>query len=119
MHQLVAEAFLGPRPEGHGVNHLSGDKLNNAPENLEWATQQRNVRHSFDLGLQKPKRGAGHPRARLTEAQVQAIRARSAAGERRIDVAKDYGVSASAITEIVRGRAWRHLSSARPSGAAE
>lgn len=47
IHTLVAEAFLGPRPENaRTVNHKDGDKLNNAASNLEWASYAENNRHA-------------------------------------------------------------------------
>lgn len=47
IHTLVAEAFLGPRPEtAHTVNHKDGDKNNNRVENLEWASYGENNRHA-------------------------------------------------------------------------
>lgn len=35
--ELVLEAFVGPRPPGHVVRFLVGNRLNCAVENLEWA----------------------------------------------------------------------------------
>jgi hypothetical protein len=47
IHRVVCTAFYGSPPtELHVVNHIDENKQNNKPENLEWVTQQQNVRHS-------------------------------------------------------------------------
>jgi hypothetical protein len=47
VHQLVATAFLGERPEwATQVNHLDKDKTNNHVSNLEWSCPKPNNRHA-------------------------------------------------------------------------
>lgn len=58
VHRLVTAAFLGPRPDGHEVNHRDGDKRNNVVANLEYVTRAQNVRHAFAMGLNQG-RGPG------------------------------------------------------------
>jgi len=50
---LVAEAFLGPRPERAVVNHIDGNKRHNEPANLEWITIGENVQHAWRSGLMR------------------------------------------------------------------
>lgn len=49
VHSLVAEAFIGPRPDGCYVLHIDGSRTNNGAENLRYGTPSENnadtVRH--------------------------------------------------------------------------
>ena len=47
VHQLVANAFLLNNKQGKVVNHKDENKENNNVNNLEWVTQQENVRYSY------------------------------------------------------------------------
>ncbi|WP_448259774.1 NUMOD4 motif-containing HNH endonuclease [Corynebacterium kalidii] len=42
VHSLVAEAFLGPRPDGMEVCHCDGVRTNNAASNLRYDTPSEN-----------------------------------------------------------------------------
>ena len=50
VHQLVAEAFLGPRPEGMQVCHLNDDPTDNRVENLRYDTASANVADAIRNG---------------------------------------------------------------------
>ena len=45
-HQLVAAAFLGIRPEGHVIDHIDRNKLNNAVANLRYCTPRENCKNT-------------------------------------------------------------------------
>ncbi len=106
IHQLVAAAFLPPRPSpDHHPNHIDGNKANNVASNLEWATHAENAAHAARLGLTVRLVGERNGRAKLTAAQVNAIRAlKGLLGQR--ELAKTYGVARSLVQRIHQGKAW-------------
>lgn len=73
VHQLVAEAFLGPCPPGKEVNHKDGNKWNNRASNLKYVTVKENADHAFELGLRKGMIGEKHPLAILRDVQASAV----------------------------------------------
>ena len=79
------------------------------PAHLFLATQAQNVRDrdSKGRGKQGPvRRGEQNPRARLTNAQVDEIRALLVTRTRR-SVAEMYGVAQTTISAIATGTNWR------------
>jgi molybdenum cofactor biosynthesis enzyme MoaA len=65
VHHLVAELFIGPRPEGHQVRHFDGNSANNAATNLRYGTQSENeldkVRHGTHRNAGRTECDHGHP----------------------------------------------------------
>jgi hypothetical protein len=51
IHRLVAETFFGKIPKGLTVNHIDGNKTNNAIINLEIVTYSQNSQHAWDNKL--------------------------------------------------------------------
>ena len=65
VHQLVAEAFLGPRPEPtYQIRHLNGKPLDCRASNLAWGTPRENMldkqRHGTDHNAAKTHCPQGH-----------------------------------------------------------
>ena len=112
---LVATAFLGPRPDGHEVNHKDGNKQNNSVTNLEWVTHKENVQHALQLGLRNPADWSGekHGMAKLTEDAVRAILATPRGETGRANgtnaLATKYGVCTDTIRLIRRRAIWKHI----------
>jgi hypothetical protein len=131
IHQLVAVAFIGPRPKGLYINHKDACKANNRPENLEYCTPRENLQHASRLGLMRSgdkhpsrlhpetraygdKNGARkHPErmsrgekngwAKIKDADVPRIFELKRKGLSSADIAPLFGVSSSCIRRIVRG----------------
>lgn len=110
VHRLVMEAFVGPRPDGYEVNHIDGNKLNNALSNLEYTTSSENMKHAFGLGLMKPARGEKHGQAKLTTDDVKKIRILHATGNSTYsELGKQFGVTLQQIRSVVMRVTWKHV----------
>ena len=58
LHRIIAITFI---PNEYPtirceVNHIDGNKKNNAVSNLQWVSRSENVQHAYDLGLCKGKK---------------------------------------------------------------
>ena len=60
LHRLVADAFIPKQESKPCINHIDGNKQNNAADNLEWVTYSENQQHAFSTGLKHPKYGKEH-----------------------------------------------------------
>ena len=117
IHRLVAEAFIGPIPDGNEINHIDGCKTNNSVGNLEIVTRSENIRHAFKHGFYDSPRagfqsGSANLNAKLKESDVIHILLCL-----RLDVstvrelAKRHGVNPETVYDIVHGKTWKHVSS--------
>jgi hypothetical protein len=100
VHALVAEAFLGPRPIGHEVNHKNGIRTDASLSNLEYVTPSRNMSHAYEVGLQSRLR-----KRKLTPETVREIR--KLIGTMTLtDIGAKFGVSRNQISLIRDRKAW-------------
>lgn len=100
VHQLVALAFLGPRPKGADICHADGNPLNNAVNNLRYDSRRENI-------LDKFRQGGAH--RILTVDDARQIRKLLAEGHEGVVIAERFGVSASCVSDIKRGRTFGWL----------
>lgn len=114
IHRVVAEAFLGPCPDGHVVNHKDGNKKNNHIDNLEYATPSENNQHALDTGLRNPwsgknaRKGTDNHFATISEDvvyEILMIRDQTGYGCRRIG--KMLNISRSVVNHILSGHSWK------------
>jgi hypothetical protein len=104
-HRLVYYHFFGTIPDGLTINHKDGNKVNNAPANLEAITYSENMKHAFSCLGRKGMGGV----TKLTANKVKEIRLRYLKGERQAQLATEYGVCFQNISNICLGKSWKEL----------
>lgn len=114
-HRLVAETYIDNTENKQQVNHIDGNKRNNAVSNLEWATRFENMRHAVAAGLwteptkehyARMRQNAGAVLAKFTKTDAENINAIYASMGRPScrRIAKAYKVSKATIQRIVAGQ---------------
>lgn len=97
VHRLVALAFINNTNNYPVTNHKNGIKTDNKAENLEWCTQQHNIKHAFNIGLNH--KGENHYARKFTNEQVLTI----INDNRKVkDIALYYNVSINTIYYMKR-----------------
>src|SRR5574341_1323795 len=108
IHQLVARAFI-PNPINYkAINHLNGDKRDNAFFNLQWCNDLINNRHAYATGLNHGPVGEFSGHAKLTNASVIEIRKLSETMMLK-DIAEIFQVAPCTISQIVGRKLWKHI----------
>lgn len=108
VHRIVYTCFHGPIPDGMEIDHLDGNKKNNASSNFEAVTRLENIARSFRRGRNMAF-GSRQGRSAFTENQVLQIKIRVARGERQNAIAAEFGVTPTAINCIIKGKTWVHV----------
>ncbi len=107
VHRLVAEAFHGAPQAGMAyktVNHLNGDKLDNRPENLEWASYKTNNAHARGNGLNK-QHGERSNIAKHSDQFIQAVRnVHAAYRPSYAELGRLFGLRDGHVGQIIKGQ---------------
>lgn len=110
----MASAFLLNRHDKSQVNHKNGNKYDNNIKNLEWVAGRENVLHSINI-LGNSRTGENNGRNKLSEQSVLVIRELLISTNlRHKDIGKIFNVSRYTITDINRGKNWKHVDSGLP-----
>lgn len=104
VHSLVAEAFLGPVPEGQEVRHKNGRANQNRLENLIYGTRSQNRDDSRRHGTLAC--GERIAQSKITADDARAIRA---AKGRMETIADAFGISRSQVRRIKQRENWAHV----------
>lgn len=117
-HRVAYQLTHGPIPVGLHVCHRCDNAPCCNPQHLYLDTAAGNNADMWARGRGRsgPQidpgcllRGERHPNAKLSVEAVLSIRAQSATGARRRDLARTFGVSEGAIAAVVSRRLWRHI----------
>lgn len=116
VHRIVAQTFI-PNPDNKPqINHIDGNKLNNCADNLEWCTNNENMKHSWDIGLrdrnkvadnmrliaQKRKYKKGHHTRKV--GQYDKNNNLIKIWETQTEASKAVGVTSTSICNVCRGQ---------------
>lgn len=104
-HRVSWELFYGPIPEGLLVLHHCDTRSCVNPKHLFLGTPWDNTHDA--INKKRLAKGEQHGHAKLTEAQVIAIRHDN---RPQSVIAKEYGVIQATISPIKLYKTWRHLS---------
>lgn len=103
-HRMAYEEAYGPIPAGMHVLHKCDTRPCINPLHLSLGTNADNVADMMRKGRQQRANGEAHSQAKLTLAQVKAIRASNTP---RLALAKEYGVHVTTIDSIIKGKTWK------------
>lgn len=100
-----------PGPDEHACHHCDNPNCVN-PRHLFVGTRSDNMRDAWtkSRGVRQRYVGETHPRATITEDTVRAIRSDGATGLlTRRQIAARHGCTVHVVTDILRGKNWRHV----------
>jgi hypothetical protein len=107
IHKLVAETFLGERPEGAQIRHLNGNKTDNRVSNLAWGSAKDNAkdrdRHNTTA------RGERNGFSKRKESQIREILKLKKLNFSNIEIARKTSLSKDYISAVVCGKIWHHI----------
>jgi DNA-binding NarL/FixJ family response regulator len=93
--------------DGDGLHaaHSCGRRACVNPNHIRWATPAENTADKRIHGTHSI--GEQNPMAKLSNAQVCEVRALAANGRKHTEIAKEFGMSNSTISQIVKGHLHR------------
>lgn len=107
-HDLVAEAFIGPRPPGLEVCHGNNIRNDNTLCNLRYDTRSANAQDRHVHGTIIRNYGEAAASAKLTNEDVWYIRKNFVKGEWSI-AARELGVSPTTVSMAAKRISWPHI----------
>lgn len=89
--------------------HLCDNTACCNPRHLMWGDQKENIRQAIERDRIARSHSEKHWKARLTDEQAREAKRRLSIGHTQLDIAAALGVDRMVITDIKRGRSYRHV----------
>lgn len=112
VHRVIADTFLEKEEGKEQINHKNGIKTDNSIDNLERCTRSENLKHAYNLGLEKIRNGEEHPNHKLTAANVDYIRKVYSKRDKEngaVPLSQKFNVDRTTILDIIRRKTWRNV----------
>jgi predicted DNA-binding protein (UPF0251 family) len=109
-HRVSYKMYNGDIPEGHDIRHTCDVRLCVNPAHLLTGTRKENVADMDARGRRNNAnhlKGEKHPRAKLTQDEVNAIRILKGFGFLNRELGDMYGVSKDIVARIIRYQNWK------------
>jgi hypothetical protein len=111
-HRVAYEMVNGPIPPGKYICHRCDNRACCNPAHLFAGDPADNTSDMWSKGRQHSyatmQKGEARHNARLNAEAVREIR-RRAGGESKSALARNYGVSITAITAVIKRKTWKHI----------
>jgi hypothetical protein len=107
IHIVIAQTFLGARPEGMHICHNDGDCTNNRLANLRYDTPSGNEKDKILHG--KAQRGTKCHWHKLNDEQVRQIRELAQKNISPIVISEMFNISRQNVSKIKLGTRWSWL----------
>lgn len=101
-HRWVYESLVGSIPDGEKVCHRCDNPPCVRPDHLFTGTQKVNIQDAVSKGRMASGERSG--RAKVSDAEVERIRALRVAGVKLKPIAEAFGLSESHVANITKGR---------------
>lgn len=105
-HKIIAETFIGSRPDGHEIDHINGIRDDNRACNLRYLTKAENNKHAYESG-RRDVNGFKNANCKFTEEQLKDVCQLLENGETNYcKIARETGVSRGTVRLIHRRKRW-------------
>lgn len=108
-HRWIYALLNGPIPDDQVVRHKCDNPKCVNPMHLEIGTHSQNCVDKYQRGRGADRKGAKHPLARITEADVIEIRRLAECGYTHKQISARFDISSQHVGKIVRRENWGHI----------